>query len=90
MTAASFAVVRLAMVLVADKVFIDKTIVQAFEKLRLLTAANRLAAANLIFIDCCSLNTHYFAHVGFVMIFTVNAIDCWILYAKQTMLFFLL
>lgn len=85
MTAVSFAAMWLAAILVS------KTTIQAFKKLHLLAVANRpIIAADLIFIDYYSFNTHYFTYAGFAAMGAINAIDCYqmILHAEQTILLF--
>lgn len=76
MTTASFAMMRLAAILATSKIFADKTIVQIFEKLCLLAAANRLiATAGLIFTNYCLFNIYCLVHAKYVMMFAINIID---------------
>lgn len=87
MTIVSFATMQFVAVLAANRVLTGKATIQAFERPYLLAAANKLTAiAGLIFTDYCLLDTRYLAHIGFVIVFVINAIDYQILYAKQTIL----
>lgn len=74
--------------LIADKVLADKIIIQVFEKSYLLAMANRLAIAGLISTNYCLLNIHCLIYARSVVVFTVDAIDYWILHTKQIMLLF--
>lgn len=72
---ALFPAMRLAVMLATDRMPAGKATIQVFEKLCLLAAANRLAAAGLIFTDCCLLDIYCFTYIDSVVIFAVDTID---------------